>query len=336
MLTKKKNKVMLLTAAVILFSHTVSADDITTEMVLIPAGSFIMGSNKVEESNKKGEFGNNKPWYMDEHPQHKETLPAYHIDKYEVTNGEYKSFVASVHVVPPEHWLDTGYIVALKLNKVKTADTKVLRRVISKVFKLDVDVRMLKREKLLALIDRRLEAIALLPVTHVSWGEANAFCNHVGKRLPTEKEWEKAARGPDGQEFPWGAEWEKAMSNTGVESWKDGVAPVGSYEGDRSPYGVFDLAGNVTEWVADWYEAYSESDYDSKLFGHTSRVGRGAAWGGSGHYALHLFQRGAYRHNLDPAMTYNDVGFRCASNPEDQQVGQSPLTAPFEQTTPAG
>jgi len=115
--------------------------------------------------------------------------------------------------------------------------------------------------------------------------------------------------------------------------------PVGSYEGDRSPYGVFDLAGNVTEWVADWYEAYPDSDYDSKLFGHTSRVGRGAAWGGSGHYALHLFQRGAYRHNLDPLMTYNDVGFRCVAGlnkPKKQRVGQIPVTGPSEQMIQAG
>ncbi|NOY71162.1 MAG: formylglycine-generating enzyme family protein [Gammaproteobacteria bacterium] len=311
-------KMKWLAIAVVFISNTVvagnfSSDPSPTEMVLIPSGSFIMGSNKIEKSNKKGEFGNSKPWYMDEHPQHEESLPDYLIDKYEVTNGEYKAFVASVNVLPPEHWLDTGYLVVLKLDKVKNAELKTLRKVVSKVFKLDVDVRMLQREKLLALIDQRLAAITQLPVTHVSWSAADAYCKHVGKRLPTEQEWEKAARGAAGLEFPWGDKWKKAMSNAGSESWQDGVAPIGSYEGDRSPYGVYDLAGNVTEWVADWYEAYPESDYESKLFGHITRVARGAAWGGSGHYALHLFQRGAYRHNLDPTMTYNDVGFRCVS-----------------------
>jgi len=336
----KHRRTKLLAAIALLASGTVVASESesnkdSSDMVLIPAGEFVMGSNKEEKSNKKGEFGNTKPWYMDEHPQHTETLPDYYIDKYEVTNGAYKAFVEEAQVVPPEHWLDTGYVVALKLEKIKNLDVKTLRKIVTNVFKLDVDARMLKKEKLLALIDERLAALALLPVTHVTWGAANAYCSHVGKRLPSEKEWEKAARGSAGLEFPWGEKWGKAMSNAGSESWKDGVAPAGSYDGDRSPYGVYDLAGNVTEWVADWYKAYPESDFESELFGETSRVARGAAWGGSGHYALHLFQRGAYRHNLDPTMTYNDVGFRCVKA-TDERVGQSPVTAPTAPTNPAG
>ncbi len=287
----------------------------TSKMTFVPAGEFVMGSDKEEKSNKSGEFGNTKPWYLDEHPEQHLQLPDYYIDTYEVTNGQYRGFVMAVNAAPPEHWVESGFVLSLRPERLSGAPVDTLRKVVTKVLQLDVDTRMLGKDELMALIDERFAAFGALPVTFVKWSDANAYCAWTGKQLPSEAQWEKAARGSSGAEFPWGNDWKKAMSNTGGEAWDDGVAPVGSYDTDKSPFGVYDMAGNVSEWVANWYEAYPGSTYKNKTFGETFRVARGAGWGGSGHYALQLFQRGAYRMNLDPDMTYNDVGFRCAKEP---------------------
>jgi len=283
-------------------------------MVRVPAGKFIMGSNNSGEAQAGKEFGNAKPWYLDEHPQRKVTTPAYAIDQFEVTNAQYREFVQKAQHVPPTVWVDSGYILSLKMEKLAPLDADQLRRLATKVFHLDMDTTTLEKEQLLKAIKERLALMDKLPVTFVSWFDADGFCRWAGKRLPTEMEWEKAARGAQGNEFPWGAEWGAGKSNSGDESWDDGVAPVGSYPTDKSPFNVYDLAGNVSEWVADWYKPYPGSDYKSDDFGTQYKVIRGAAWGREGHYAIKLFQRGAYRFNLSPDSTLADLGFRCAKD----------------------
>lgn len=281
-------------------------------MVLVPAGKFVMGSDKREESKTVAEFGNTKPWYLDEHPMRKVELPAYYLDQLEVSNAQYREFVAKTRRNPPAYWLESGYMLALGRAKLQAQDADKLAKLATKVFKLDVDTGKMNREQLLAAIDKRLIYMDSLPVVEVSWHDADAFCRWAEKRLPSEAEWEKAARGANGSEFPWGDTWQAGMSNSGDESWDDGVAPVGSYKSDTSPYQVMDMAGNVSEWVSDWYQPYPGSDFTSKDFGKTYRVLRGAAWGREGHYAISLFQRGAYRFYLAPEDTHADLGFRCA------------------------
>lgn len=312
---KQRSKMVFLPLVVLLNSPSFAAESSkTAPVVQIPAGEFVMGSNKSQKTNTAGEFGNAKPWYLDEHPEHKVTLAAYTMDEHEVTNMQYRDYVIATHAAPPQNWLSNGYILSQDLDKLDKVDAAKLRQLAVKVFKLDVDTRTMDKPQLLTAISRKFVYQNDLPIVFITWHQADAYCKWVGKRLPTEAEWEKAAKGAANNEFPWGNDFKPGMSNTGEESWEDGVAPVKSYRTDRSEYGLSDMAGNVSEWTADWYKGYPGSDYKSKAFGEKFKVVRGAAWGGEGHYALRLFQRAAYRFNQPPDAAFNDVGFRCAAD----------------------
>lgn len=150
-----------------------------------------------------------------------------------------------------------------------------------------------------------------LPVTRVNWMDAQNYCHWRGARLPSEFEWEKAARGPDGRAYPYGDTFDPERANTG----RDGaVAPAGEYQGSASPYGAVDMAGNVWEWTSSWYLPYPGSGLQSPLFGHRQKVLRGGSAGtAGGHYLLaSLTSRGSYRFLLDPRAKAADAGFRCA------------------------
>jgi len=291
-----------------------SVANVGQEMKLIPASEFIMGSNKADNTNSSGEYGNTKPWYLDEHPEHKQYVASFYIDEHEVTNGQFKAFVDQKKYHPPQYWVNNGYLLSLRRAKLDAVALEKVRRFAVKVLRLDIDTRKMTKDELLDVIDKRFAYMDWLPVVYVSWHDAKAYCEWKGKRLPTEAEWEKSIRGEKGLEFAWGNQWAYGQSNTGEEIWDDGVAPIGSYQGDVSPYGVLDMSGNVSEWTADWYQSYEGSDYTSKDFGEIFKVVKGAAWGGDGHYALKLFQRGAYRYNLKPESQHEDLGFRCAAD----------------------
>jgi formylglycine-generating enzyme required for sulfatase activity len=219
------------------------------EMVLVPAGEFTMGSNE----------------YDDEKPPRRVYLDAFHIDKYEVTNAQYRRFVqATNRAAPSWYWNDPKF----------NGSTQ--------------------------------------PVVGVSWHDAAAYCGWAGKRLPTEAEWEKAARGTDGRKYPWGEAWDASRANSD-DSKLGRTAPVGSYATGASPYGAQGMAGNVWEWVADWYAAdYYQRSPERNPKGPESgqyRVVRGGSWVSA---PLNLRASGRLNLSTSPDARGYYVGFRCA------------------------
>lgn len=154
------------------------------------------------------------------------------------------------------------------------------------------------------------DKMSAYPVTYVTWHDADAYCKWRKKRLPTEKEWEKTARGTDGREFPWGDEFDIKKANALGEY--GGLGPAGKFPEGTSPYGAVDMAGNVWEWTADWYKQYPGGDFSDEDYGEKFKVVRGGGWGGVGHYSLQIYVRTSYRNVAPPDRGFDDLGFRCA------------------------
>jgi len=241
----------------------------------------------------------------DEHPQHTVYLDAFWIDKTEVTNAMFAKFIeATSHQTTAEEegcgWVyqpdDDGW------ECISGADWQHPRGP-----------------------ESNLDGLDSHPVVQVSWHDAQAYCQWADKRLPTEAEWEKAARGTDGRKYPWGNAWDVrttrrlnfADKNTDFR-WSDKeaddgyryTAPVGSYPSGTSPYGALDMAGNVWEWVADWYDAnyYAVSPARNPT-GHDlgdHRVLRGGSWDNDVDSV-----RAVDRFRFNPDTRIDVIGFRC-------------------------
>jgi len=227
------------------------------EMIPIPAGKFIRGSDHR---------------LPDEGPEYTAETNAFWIDKYEVTNLQYKQFIYATNRKSPNHFRNRTY-----------PEGKVDH-----------------------------------PVVFVSWFDAYDYCKWAGKRLPTDVEWEKAARGTDGRNFPWGDDFDVNKVNSPVR-WaslhmEGDTMPVGSFEAGKSPYGLYDMSGNVWEWTDSWYTQYPGNQWPSENYGELYKVLKGGSWWDCSFYQCGVsapsFNRSYFKQNIKNS----SFGFRCAKD----------------------
>ncbi len=198
-----------------------------SEMVYVPAGIFLTGYEKDPVE-----------------------VHAFYIDKYPITNNQYRKFMKETNYTEPAFWRNKRFNNSNQ------------------------------------------------PVVGVSWDDAVAYANWAGKRLPKEREWEKAARGTDGREYPWGnAKPDKGLAVFDLDITKGAPTNVGTHPSGISPYGCYDMSGNIWEWCEEWL---TEGKY---------RVVRGGSW------INHMnILRCAYRSCSVPSGKDNNVGFRCVKD----------------------
>jgi formylglycine-generating enzyme required for sulfatase activity len=245
-------------------------------MLLIPAGKFLMGDSTIR-TREQIEMADNKGHWV--------FIDSFYIDKYEVTNNEFKAFVESYAYYKQEFWSELGWTY-ISVNNINAP-----------AFWDDPDIGFDHPNK---------------PVIGVSFFEAEAYAKWAGKRLPTEAEWEYSAKGTDYRKYPWG-NLEPNCKHANYLGCSNYTEDVGSHPMGNSPFGVSDMSGNVFEWVQDYYykEYYQleENNPSGLAFPSQYRVARG----------------GSYKHSENNMVTYNRnrfratyfdkfIGFRCAKS----------------------
>jgi formylglycine-generating enzyme required for sulfatase activity len=246
------------------------------DMVEVPKGPFTMGF-VIDNDQSLGD--------TDEEPVHEVFLDTFWIDKYEVSSKQFAEFL-NAHPYDSTRYFEPGSAVTIEKKDDFFQPRPGLER---------------------------------LPANRVSWYGADAYCRWVGKRLPTEAQWEKAARGNDQRMFPWGNEWPENTRVTFRRKFAtlgfSVLEPVDALPEGKSPYGAHHMAGNVWEWVADWYDSgYYEESPSGNPQGPTSGISK-TLRGGNWYYKAY-YMRTTYRFNERPDVFKVWQGFRCARDAE--------------------
>jgi formylglycine-generating enzyme required for sulfatase activity len=265
-------------------------------MLYVPAGEFEMGSTSGDG---------------DEKPMHTVYLDAYWMDETEVTNGMFVEFLNDNLGIISVSGEAVNYDGKQIYDLVCTGCAGWTDRIEWNGSRFSV-----------------ISGYADHPAALVTWYGAQGYCDWAGVRMPTEAEWEKAARGTDGRMYPWGDGFDCKRGNfddeTSIDDYVvpggagcdgyDRTSPVGSFASGKSPYGLYDMAGNVLEWVADWYDsgyyANSPSRNPSGPSSGEYRVLRGGSW-----YGFGVDVRSAVRVRNDPSFAFFLAGFRCSRSP---------------------
>jgi len=240
---------LVLLAGFLIACEAASTSPSPSDMVWIPAGTFIHG---LDPAGELPSFISDRTSSKNAQPQHEMFLDAFYMDIHEVSYVEFLLF-------KPQAKYPDG-----RFNQ---------------------------------------------PIRAITWHEADAYCLWLGKRLPTEFEWEKAARGREGLLYTWGNEFQKENANFGKT-----VQPPGKFPNDVSEFGVYDLNGNVSEWTASGYLPYPGSTFNDASYGKSYKVIRGGAINKREHGFLKEFALLSYRNFAPPQMRSWDTGFRCAQS----------------------
>lgn len=269
------------------------------EMLFIPAGEFEMGISKQQAENLVHDFFPpaseiDPSFFYSEVPEHKVKVAAFNISKYEVTNQQFKEFVDADGYKNKDFWKELISITDLNTELVGGQRIDLFQDRSGKPGPLNWNNGAFP------------EGFAHHPVEGISWFEAVAYCRWRKCRLPSEAEWEYAARGSDRRMFPWGDGMEV------IRNWGNRQAAqsssVGSLPEDKSPFGVMDMARNVAEWVADsWYP------YPNSPLGKLEKADEAYGIVRGGNYISLAYQmRTTVRERRSRLLRANGIGFRCA------------------------
>ncbi|MCC7206774.1 MAG: SUMF1/EgtB/PvdO family nonheme iron enzyme [Anaerolineae bacterium] len=276
-----------------------------TDLVFIQGGSFVMGTTPDEATraiedcqDRDAGIDCNISYTEDSTPAHPVTVNSFYIERSEVSHDQFLAFLNSLG--PSGYLNGCGGYACAAVQGGPTADPNAQ----ASYMRLDGVTFGLTTE----LYRNR-------PVTSVTWYGADAYCRSIGRRLPTEAEWERAARGLEGRLYPWGNAWDPERARTSRPANAGGPEPVDSFRTGITPEGVYNLAGNVSEWVSDWYSATYYREVPANVIdpkgpvSGSRKVFRGGDWD-----ALPLFARSVHRRDEDPLRPRGYIGFRCAAD----------------------